>query len=1081
MKMDSPDYTKWHLPKGTKLRLGKGYINEIAYSPDSSRLAVASSIGIWIYDAETGEELALFRGHNTIERIAYSPDGRFIASSSANKMVLLWDAVTGEKKVVLNHIGDDIRFVYSPDGGVIATGSAKEVRLWDAVTGEKKATLTHADKVSNLVYSPDGNTIATNDDAGKRLNGEYFSRTVRLWDAASGEQIAILGGHNLVYSPDGNTIATNDDAGKRLNGEYFSKTVRLWDAASGEQIAILSGHNLAYSPDGNTIAIIDGFYEVRLWDAATGEQIATLTHANYVKGFVYSPDGNTIVTTNHSEAWLSLWDANTAKCKTILMENSSSLVYSPDGNTIATVCVTRDGNRYCIPGPDGETIAWVNSIVGEPVYSSDGNTIAIVCYIVEVESHKYYPGVCLWDARTGEHKTTLTHVGEDVISFVYSPDGKTIATGVKHFSDGIVRLWDATTGEQKTALTEHVRCCISFAYSPDGSTIATRTVGSFDSTYKTEVWLWDALTGKHRTTLTHAENITSFVYSPNNKTIATKSHEEMRLWETNTGKHKATLIGQSGDFSWPAYSPDGNTIVTVGYIGEPVYGPDGSAITTAVEEVEIPFGETEEWTYKGYIGVRLWDAETGKLKATLTHAGHVKSFMYSPDGRTIATSGEHFSEGIVRLWDAETGKLKATLTYTGHVSYFMYSPDGRTIATSGEHFSEGTLIALWDVVTGELKTTLTGHVIPVKSLTYSPDGKTIVIESDNGLRIWDIVTGEYKTALTEDARSVKSFAYSPDGKKIVIGDDSGLGLWNAETEEHKATLTEFDSDFSNLAYSPDGKTIAAQKVFSVDYSTIKISVPRDVQLWDAVTGEYKTTLTHAGDFVSFEYNPDGKTIATTGIDGTVLLWEIPSPIYGNPDINPQEIHGNWRAGWALDTHTLSSRPLPGGGYDTERTELGELVFQLKYRHDRTKIQPIAEVTAKFVKEKFAVDGHLVLPFLKAVLPIPPSDKNRDFQPVTEIAQEIGRLLSVPVRTDYLTKVKQTTPLKNLPDVASKHEQLRGAFVVRSQDLKNQCVLLVDDLYDSGATLTEATRVLYEQGGVQHVLVLALTRTRTGRN
>ena len=199
------------------------------------------------------------------------------------------------------------------------------------------------------------------------------------------------------------------------------------------------------------------------------------------------------------------------------------------------------------------------------------------------------------------------------------------------------------------------------------------------------------------------------------------------------------------------------------------------------------------------------------------------------------------------------------------------------------------------------------------------------------------------------------------------------------------------------------------------------------------------------------------------------------------NINPQEIHRNWRAGWALDVHTLSSRPLPGGGYDTERTEFGELVFQLKYRPDRTKIQPIAEVAANFIREKFAVDGHLILPYLKAILPIPPSDQNRDFQPVTEVAQEIGRLLNVPVRTDYLTKVKRTAPLKNLPDVKSKSEQLSGAFVVQSQDLKNQCVLLVDDLYDSGTTLTEVSKALYEQGGVQHVLVLTLTRTRTGGN
>ena len=115
-----------------------------------------------------------------------------------------------------------------------------------------------------------------------------------------------------------------------------------------------------------------------------------------------------------------------------------------------------------------------------------------------------------------------------------------------------------------------------------------------------------------------------------------------------------------------------------------------------------------------------------------------------------------------------------------------------------------------------------------------------------------------------------------------------------------------------------------------------------------------------------------------------------------------------------------------------------------------------------------------------ILPIPPSDTNRAFQLVIEIAQEIGQLLNLPVRTDYLTKIKQTVTLKNLPDVESKREQLQGAFVVHTQDFKDRCVLLFDDLYDSGTTLTEVTKVLYEQGCVRHVLALTLTRTRTGR-
>lgn len=198
------------------------------------------------------------------------------------------------------------------------------------------------------------------------------------------------------------------------------------------------------------------------------------------------------------------------------------------------------------------------------------------------------------------------------------------------------------------------------------------------------------------------------------------------------------------------------------------------------------------------------------------------------------------------------------------------------------------------------------------------------------------------------------------------------------------------------------------------------------------------------------------------------------------NINPQEIHGNWRAGYALDVHTVSSHLLPSGRYETNRTELGELVYQVKYWGKRQSIAEIAGIAAKFVKDKFVVNGYLVLPYLAAIIPIPPSDINRAFQPVHESAKEMGKILDLPVCTDYLIKVKETELIKNLPDAERKRAELQGAFVVQSQDLKGRCVLLFDDIYDSGETLTQATNVLDEQGGVSRVFVLTLTQTRMKR-
>ena len=202
----------------------------------------------------------------------------------------------------------------------------------------------------------------------------------------------------------------------------------------------------------------------------------------------------------------------------------------------------------------------------------------------------------------------------------------------------------------------------------------------------------------------------------------------------------------------------------------------------------------------------------------------------------------------------------------------------------------------------------------------------------------------------------------------------------------------------------------------------------------------------------------------------------------NIQINPREIHGNWRAGYALDLHTVSSRLLPNGRFENTRTEIGEMVYQVKYKvpPDRSKIRPLAEIAAQYVREEFTVNGYPILPYLDAVIPTPPSEMNRPFQPVEEIASTIGQILDIPVISDYLSKDKETIPLKNLEGEENRWVQLHGAFKVQDTSAKYRCVLLFDDVYRSGETLTEITNVLHKQGNMSRVLVLTLTQTRTKR-
>ena len=151
------DYKLWELPYGAIARLGKGKINDLEFSPDGARLAVAGSVGIWLYDARTGARINLFTGQESeVTSVAFSPDGSTLASGNAdvaggdNNTIRMWDAATGEHKMTLKgHTGEVASVAFSPDGGTLASGSWDHtIRLWDAVSGGHKMTLKgHHDMV----------------------------------------------------------------------------------------------------------------------------------------------------------------------------------------------------------------------------------------------------------------------------------------------------------------------------------------------------------------------------------------------------------------------------------------------------------------------------------------------------------------------------------------------------------------------------------------------------------------------------------------------------------------------------------------------------------------------------------------------------------------------------------------------------------------------------------------------------------------------------------------------------------------------------------------------------------------------
>jgi WD40 repeat protein len=307
----------WDVATGECIRIFKGkhnWIGAVACHPlppsstnfrEFGEIASGSQDGIVRLWNLEGESTCLIGHTDFIFSLVYSPHGRLLASSSADKTVRLWDIAKNQCiKILQGHTGMVTGVTFSPDGHLIATSSYdRTIKLWDLATGQLLHTLPEQIPIS-VAFSPDG----------KKLGVGGFDETARIWDLETWRCCQTFQGHStwiwwVAFHPQGHIFATGSADG----------TMRLWDLQTGESIHLLQGHQdwiwaIAFSPDGNTFASGSRDGTVRLWDVVTGSCIAILKEHNvWVLSVAFSSDGKTLVS-GDGYGVMKLWDIKTNKC-----------------------------------------------------------------------------------------------------------------------------------------------------------------------------------------------------------------------------------------------------------------------------------------------------------------------------------------------------------------------------------------------------------------------------------------------------------------------------------------------------------------------------------------------------------------------------------------------------------------------------------------------------------------------------------------------------------------------------------------------------------------------------------------------
>ncbi|WP_340122705.1 DUF4082 domain-containing protein [Methylobacter svalbardensis] len=676
-----------------------------------------------------------------LDPVAFSPDGKTLASMDSDGQIMLWDVASGQVRVTLPSQFATLisSIVFSPDGKTLASVSENSIRLWDAASGDASLTLPESGLVTALAFSPDGKTLAA---VGQNAH-------ITLWNSQSGSITQVITAHQgdvnaIAFSPDSTILA--------IGGQ--DAQINLWSKASGLKQVNLPGMvntsvtDLLFSPDGKTLAAVGQNARITLWDSQSGSTTQILTgHQNGVNAIAFSPDSKTLAT-GGQDAQIKLWNRTTGMEQVSLPGESgvaiTDLVFNPDGKTLASVSESEPvflwdmTNKFKLPRLLTGHSDWVNKVI----FSSDQKTLASVGKTGQV---------IVWDLMTGLEQLFFLIPSSSAANL--TPQGfvsgnlitNTAMAGVagSMLTNGnsqavkVTAISQSAKNANKKKSNHDWKGVTALAVSPDGALYG-------GATRDGKVRLWSS-SGQERFAISghHGAAVTGVVFSADGKNLVSVGRDtEIQIRKVVNGEKLQTLLAHEHPIRTVAASADGKFLASAG------------------EETRI----------------MLWDAQAGKLLRILSgHIDFVNAVSFSADGTQLASAG---ADGRILLWDVKTGQLvKTLLGHSDEVNAVAFSKNGKFLASG----SADSVVILWDAATGEQIQSFAEHQASIRAVAFSPNGQKLVSAGeDTRILVWDTATRKLDKQIAGATNAISALMFGPSGNLISGSEDGEVKEWNVD-------------------------------------------------------------------------------------------------------------------------------------------------------------------------------------------------------------------------------------------------------------------------------------------------------------